>query len=120
MLPFGGFSSKAIEKLLKRSGVKVDQVKAVRATIELEDGKIVEFEEPVVFIMTFQGTRLYQIMGNEIVKERPKFSEEDVKLVMEQTNCPEEAIKKALELKDGNVAEAIELLLESNCSVPSK
>ena len=118
MFPFGGFSSKAIEKLLKRSGVKVDQVKATKVVIEFEDGKIVEFEEPVIFIMTIQGTKLYQIMGKETVKEKPKFSEEDVKLVVEQTNCSEEAARRALELKDGNVAEAIEMLLESNCSVP--
>ncbi len=120
MFPFGGFSAKAIEKLLKRSGVKVEELKALRAVIELEDGKIIEFEEPAILVMTIQGRKLYQIMGKETVKEQSPYTEEDVKLVMEQTNCPEDVVKKVLEMKEGNVAEAIELLLESNCTVPGE
>ena len=55
--------------------------------------------------MTIQGNEMLQVTG-KIQEEGAGISEEDIKTVMEKTNCSEEEAKETLE-KTGDLAEAI-------------
>ena len=53
----------------------------------------------------------FQISGQ--VRTEDKTSEEDLKMVMDQTGCSEEEAKAALEKSGGDIAEAIVALSEA-------
>jgi nascent polypeptide-associated complex subunit alpha len=56
------------------------------------------------------GQETYQIMGKAIEKERSQeltISEDDIHIVMEQTNASKEKAKKAISDNNGDLAAAI-------------
>ncbi len=124
MLPFG-FSGKALEKLLKKAGLKMYQLEGVeRVIIEGEDERIILIEPAVIEVEAPGQPKAYQIFGpKEVVKEKKEkkeenalqISEDDVKMVVEQTGCSEEKARKALEETGGDIAEAILKLQEEGC-----
>jgi nascent polypeptide-associated complex subunit alpha len=124
VLPFG-FSGKALEKLLKKAGLKVYQLEGVeRVIIEGSDERIVLIEPTVLELEIPGQPKAYQIVGaKDVVKEKKEekveetveISDEDVKMVAEQTGCSEERARKALEETKGDIAEAILKLQEEGC-----
>ncbi len=94
---------KQIEKAMKRMGIHTEEIDAEEVLIKCKDKDIV-IKEPSVSKIKMGGNETFQIIG--IVSERQKNSEEDIKLVIEQTGCTEEEAKKALE-ETGDLAEAI-------------
>ena len=104
MIP-GGMDPKKMQALMKQMGIKSEDVDAVKVTIESSDGKTITITEPQVTKITMQGQTSFQIAGNVRVEE--KSSEEDLKLIMEQTGCTEEEAKAALEKSGGDIAQAI-------------
>lgn len=125
MLPFG-FSGKALEKLLKKAGLKVYQLEGVeRVIIEGSDERIV-LVEPTVLELDIPGqAKAYQILGpKDVIREKKEakkeeetieISEEDIKIVAEQTGCGEEKAREALVATKGDIAEAILKLQEEGC-----
>jgi nascent polypeptide-associated complex subunit alpha len=129
-----GTNPKQMEAMMRRMGIKTEEVDATEVIIVRKDGRIV-IKEPSVTIMTVQGQRTYQVQGREVkegeepatgkkkvkkkekVKEEPEeevalsFSDEDVALVMEQTGCSEDKARKALERSGGQPAEAILMIM---------
>lgn len=134
-----GTNPKQMEAMMRRMGIKTEEVDATEVIIVKKDGRIV-IKEPSVTIMTVQGQRTYQVQGREVkegeepatakkkgkkkekVKEEPEpvepeeevvlsFSDEDVALVMEQTGCSEDKARKALERSGGQPAEAILMIM---------
>jgi nascent polypeptide-associated complex subunit alpha len=78
-----------------------------RIVITAAKGEYV-FDAAEVVAMTMQGVTTYQITGEpRFVAKAPPISEEDVKLVMEQTKAPEEKVRKVLAETRGDIAEAI-------------
>jgi nascent polypeptide-associated complex subunit alpha len=55
-----------------------------------------------------QGVKTFQITGEPRFEAKaPPISDEDVKLVMEQTKAPEEKVRRILAETRGDIAEAI-------------
>lgn len=98
-----------MDALMKQMGIKSEQIEASTVVIETPSGKIV-IDEPQVVQVTMQGQKSFQISG--VVRTEEKSSEDDVKMVMEQTGCSEEEARAALEKTGGDIAEAIVALSE--------
>jgi len=99
-----GMDPKKMQQMMKQLGIKMDNVPAIQVIIKTDAGDIV-VEEPQVVKTTMQGQIVFQVSGN--VKEK-SFSDEDVKLVMEQSGTTdEEKAAKALQEANGDVVKAI-------------
>jgi len=124
VLPFG-FNMKALEKMLKKAGLKVYELEGVeRVIIEGVDEKIILVEPKVLELELPGQAKAYQILNpKEVVKEKgveegqevQEVSEDDVKVVVEQTGCSPEKAKQALIETKGDIAEAIVKLQEEGC-----
>jgi len=101
MLPM---DERQMKKLMKRMGINVKELKAVKVIIETEDKKYV-FSNPDVSIMEIKGQQTYQIVGKPEIME--KLNEEDVRLVAEKTGKSMEEARKALQEANGDIAQAI-------------
>jgi len=102
MIP--GMNPKQLEGMLKQMGMKMDNISATQVVIKTDNGDIT-INNPQVVKTTMKGQVVYQVSGNA---DEATFSEEDVKLVMEQSGVKdEEKVKKALQESNGEVVEAI-------------
>ena len=112
------FSNREIRRMMKKAGIAFEEVKDVdHVDIALNSGDIIRIEKPVVAKMKVSGQVTYQITGEEKILEEEKeieVSEEDIKIVMEQTGVDRELAIKALEMTEGDIAEAIMALKEAN------
>ncbi|MCG2879959.1 MAG: nascent polypeptide-associated complex protein [Vulcanisaeta sp.] len=124
-----------VKRLLKRLGItdlNLEEVNGVtKVVIYLGDGSTIEVDKPVVTRIRFQGLSIYQVQASDsnirinkpqiITAPQPRSliiqptqqagayepSEDDVKLVMEQTGCSREEAVNALRETNGDIAEAI-------------
>lgn len=110
-------SPRDLQKAMKRLGIKLEEVNAVKVTIELDTGEQLLVEDPQVMIMKAKGQPPMLYITGEIKKvekkeeeEKPPFTEEDVTLVAEQAGVSLEEARKALEETGGDIAEAILML----------
>jgi len=108
MIP-GGVDPRKMEQMMRQMGIKQRKIDAKRVVIETEEGNYI-VESPDVTEIDMKGQKSLQITGD--MKFESSISEEDIKMVMEQTNCTEEQAKDALKKADGDIAEAIILLKE--------
>ena len=121
-MPRFAVSARELQKLLKRLGIatQAQELKATRVVIELEDGRRLVAENPQVMMLRLGGNTLVNIMAPSFEEEKPvveevekpKFTEEDVRLVAEQAGVSPEEARKALEETGGDIAEAILRLME--------
>jgi nascent polypeptide-associated complex subunit alpha len=109
------------KRMMQRMGMSMDGVEDVREVIIRTPTKDIVIEQPEVAILNMQGQRIYQVVGGTVTEKAPglavgapKFvvSEEDARLVADQTGKPLEEAKKALTECEGDLAKAI-LLLQS-------
>lgn len=101
---FPGLSPDKMGKMMKKLGMKMDNISAKQVIIKAESGDI-KIDDPQVIKTTMQGQIVFQISGN--IKEE-KFSEDDIKLVMEQSGEKDkEKIKQILRETNGDIVEAI-------------
>ncbi len=116
------FNPRDLQRMLKRMGITIEELSALRVTIELAEGKVLEISEPqAVMVIRSRGQppMLYVIGEPKEVevkpaeaKEEAPFTEEDVALVAEQTGVSMEEARRALEETGGDIAEAILRLQE--------
>ncbi|MCX6644234.1 MAG: nascent polypeptide-associated complex protein [Candidatus Bathyarchaeota archaeon] len=108
------------KRLMQRMGMNMDSVPDVQQVIIKTSGKDIVIDEPEVAILEVQGQKMYQVIGGQVSEQassqrqaaKPAFSEEDVRLVADQTGKSLEKAKEALEECQGDLAKAI-LLLQS-------
>jgi len=99
-----GVDPKKMQQMMKQLGMKADNVPASQVIIKTDAGDII-VDEPQVIKTTMKGQVMFQVSGN--VKEK-SFSDEDVKLIMEQTGVDDEKkIKELLQQNNGDVAKTI-------------
>lgn len=107
----------------------------IKVVIYLGDGSTIEINKPIVAKMKMSGLSIYQVQASDsdikvnkpiitapqmqrpsIIIQQPQQapqqttytpSEDDIKLVMEQTGCTREEAIKALRETNGDIAEAI-------------
>jgi nascent polypeptide-associated complex subunit alpha len=106
-------------RMMQRMGMNMGSVPDVEEVIIRTSSKEITIEQPEVAILEMQGQKIFQVIGGKVAEKAPeraapKFavSEEDVKLVADQTGKSVEEARKALEECDGDLAKAI-LLLQS-------
>lgn len=113
-------SPREYERLMRRMGVKMQEVPCEKVVILMSDKELV-IEEPKVVVLEVQGERIYQVTGREVEVAREvaleEFSEEDVNLVAEQAGVSVEEARKALQEVGGDLAQAILLLQARKGSV---
>jgi len=111
------------KRLMQRMGMNMNSVPDVQQVIIKTSGKDIVIDEPEVAILEIQGQKMYQVIGGQVSEQapsqrqtakaaQPAFSEEDVRLVADQTGKSLEKAKEALEECQGDLAKAI-LLLQS-------
>jgi nascent polypeptide-associated complex subunit alpha len=107
------FNMRQLLGQLRRMGIQVKELKAKRVIIELADRRII-LENPEVLKLGSPQGPLYQILGStEKIEENVEIDPEDVKFVAEQTGVSEEVAKKYLLKHKGDIAKAIEDILNN-------
>ncbi|MEZ0318396.1 MAG: nascent polypeptide-associated complex protein [Pyrobaculum sp.] len=110
-----------LEKLLKRMGIKVEEVDVAYVELRLKNGEVWRVNNPTVALIKMPNkTLVYQIQTSEAAVQKvaaPQTpseyqpSEEDIALVMEQTGASrEEAVKALIETKGDLVQAAMKLM----------
>ena len=94
-----------MKRMMQQMGIKSEDIPAKRVIIEKDDERIV-IENPSVMSIEQGGSKSYQISGGE-TSFMPNISDEDIKLVAEQTGASADEAKIALIEAQGDVAEAI-------------
>ncbi|MEM2089369.1 MAG: nascent polypeptide-associated complex protein [Thermoproteota archaeon] len=102
------------ERLLKRLGIRLEEIQGVRSVVIETDSERIFFDSPAVTKMVGGPQEIYQVFGEPVVekKEREEYvpQEEDVLLVAKQTGRSVEDARKALITTEGDIAQAIVLL----------
>lgn len=115
MFPFG-MKPEDVARTMKRLGITIEEKRATRATVELEDGSRLVVNSPVgLLIMKSKDQPPVIMIVGEFSTEEARvekiISDEDVAFVAEQAGASREAARRALEEVGGDVAAAIERLL---------
>jgi nascent polypeptide-associated complex subunit alpha len=106
------------KRMMQRMGMSMGAIPDVEQVIIKTSSKEITIEQPEVAILQMQGQKIFQVAGGKITEKTeratPKLavSEEDVRLVADQTGKSVEEARKALEECEGDLAKAI-LLLQS-------
>ena len=105
----GKINPKQMEKMMKRMGIKVDEIDAQQVIIKCPDKDII-INNPSVVRTNVQGQDMFQISGkiSESVSDASvEINEDDIKMVAEQAKVSDEKARRALEESNGDIAEAI-------------
>jgi nascent polypeptide-associated complex subunit alpha len=127
MIPGGPRNQRQMEMMMRRLGMTSEPIADVEEVIVRTRTKEHVFAEPEVTVLTVQGVRTYQVVGQPVIRPRGAAAEsavrpaaptapagppeEDVRLVMEQANVPREEAIEALREAHGEPAEAIMKIL---------
>lgn len=106
---FPGLNPKKMQAVMKQMGIAQEEIDAYRVIIEKTDNSKIIIENPSVTKIKMQGQETFQIAGDiyeDQETEELEISEDDIKTVMEKTNCSEEKARQTLE-KTKDLAEAI-------------
>lgn len=104
-------NAKQMEKMMKQMGIQQEQIDADEVIIKTAGGEIV-VSNPQVVKVKVGGQETFQITGEISEREtaepaqKEKFSDEDAKLVAQQSGASLEDAKAAL-VETGDIAEAI-------------
>ena len=105
------------KRMMQRMGMNMDAVPDVEQVIIRTTSKDIIIEQPEVAILQVQGQKIYQVAGGSVSEKTAErtastlnVSEEDVRLVADQTGKSIREAKKALEECEGDLAKAILLL----------
>ncbi len=96
--------------MLDRMGVSMEQVEGVEEVIIRMADKDLVIKNASVSEMKVKGNRMFQVVGEDIeerMREKPKYTREDVLLVAQQANVNEARAEQALKDSDGDLATAI-------------
>ena len=103
---FPGMNPKLLKQAMKRMGVKQEEIDAKEVIIKCEDKDLI-VRNPKVSKVNVMGQESLQVVGEIEEVKAEKFSETDVKVVVEKSGCSDEEAKNALEKADGDLAAAI-------------
>ncbi|MEI7962190.1 MAG: nascent polypeptide-associated complex protein [archaeon] len=101
----GGVNPKQMGQMMKRFGIKNEEIDAKEVVITLNSGKKLIIESPQVQAIEMQGTKTYTVAGK--AREESGVPEDDILMVAEQTGASKEEAKKVLEENGGDIAAAI-------------
>ncbi len=105
-----GIDSRQTRRMLEKMGVDLQEIPNVEEVVIRTAEKDLIIKAPIVSEMNVKGLRVFQVSGGEVeerLREKPKFTEEDIALVMQQANVSREKAIAALTDADGDLAKAI-------------
>lgn len=109
---FPGINPKQMQSMMKQLGIKQVDIPAREVIIKTKEEKDIIIKNPQVIKVNMMGQETFQISG--LIEEREKeLNEEEIQIVIEQTNRTREEAIKALRETKGNLAEAIIKLKEA-------
>ena len=129
MLPGGARNARQMQMMMRRLGMTTEELAGVEEVIVRTKDQEHVFKDAEVTILTVQGVRTYQVVGNPEIRPRTAGAtagavassapppapsgppEEDVQLVMEQAGVDRDEALRALAAAGGEPAEAILKLL---------
>ena len=98
-----------LQKAMQRMGIQQQDIEAEQVIIKTKDKEIVILN-PSVAKVNMMGQESFQISGTIHEQARtsePDIKEEDIKTVMDQTNCSHDEALTAIKAAKGDLAEAI-------------
>lgn len=104
------FDNRQTRRMLERAGISMDQIDDVEEVIIRTPSKDLVIKKASVTEMKAKGTRMFQVVGDDIeerMRERPKYTREDVLLVAQQANVSEARAEQALKDTGGDLAQAV-------------
>ncbi len=107
------FDNRQARRMMDRMGISMDQFDNVEEVIiRMPDKDVVIKGAEVAEIRTkaTSGTRMFQVTGDDIeerMREKPKYTKEDILLVAQQANVSEAKAEQALKDTNGDLAQAI-------------
>lgn len=116
MIPGGRMNPRQLKHMMKRMGIESEELENVEEVVIRTATKEYVFTKAQVTMMTVQGQKTVQIVGEPLIRDRggtktvaPKLtiSEEDVQLVAEKAGVSDQEARRALEESEGEPAEAI-------------
>jgi len=114
-------NSREQRRMMQRMGMNMDAIPDVEQVTIKTSSKEITIEQPEVTILEMQGQKIFQVIGGKVTESAGRaahsasklaVSEEDMRLVADQTGKSMEEARKALEECNGDLAKAI-LLLQS-------
>ena len=107
MLPgIGGMDPRQMSRMMKQLGIKTEDIDASEVIIKKKDGKELVIAAPQVSAIEMQGQKMLQISGDMVERESMP-PEEDIALVMKESNCTRDQAIAALKKHNGDMAETI-------------
>jgi nascent polypeptide-associated complex subunit alpha len=108
---FPGINPRDMQAMMKKMGIKQEEIDALRVIIEKEDGRII-IEDPSVIKVNMQGQETFQISGKafEESKDEEKDTEQnekDIEMIIEKTGKSKDEVAIALEKNEGDIASTI-------------
>lgn len=111
----GGMSPKQMQTVLKRMGIRVEEIEAERVIIECADRNII-INSPQVMLTKMPQQEMFQVSG-EVTEEgkltegdeevKVDITEDDVEMVMDQAGVDKATAERALLDSNGDIADAI-------------
>lgn len=116
MIPGGRVNPRQMKLMMKRMGISTEEIEGVEEVVIRTADQEYVIRPAAVTVMTVQGQKTYQVVGEGEIRARTKeegpaggfvIPEEDVQLVVAQTGASEAEARQALRECDGQPAEAI-------------
>ena len=107
MIP--GMNPRQMRQMMKKMGIAQQEIEATEVIIKTAEKTFV-FINPQVSRVNMMGQDTFQVVGEHeehSVDTSPEIIQDDVQTVMDQANVDEETAKKAIEVANGDLAEAI-------------
>ncbi len=104
------FDNRQTRRMLERMGVSMEQIEDVEEVIIRMPDRDLVIKKANVSEMKMKGTRMFQVVGDDVeerMREKPKYTREDVLLVAQQANVNEAKAEQALKDTDGDLAQAV-------------
>ena len=104
---FPSLNPKKMQAVMKQMGIAQEEIDASRVIIEKSDSSKITIDNPSVIKIKMQGNESFQISGDVSEETGKPFNEDDIKAVMEKTQCSEEQATETLKKTKGDLVEAI-------------
>ena len=103
-----GMNPRKMQQMMKKMGIAQVEIDATEVIIRCPDKEII-IQNPQVSKVNAMGQETFQIVGEQVeraLSTEAEINEDDIKTVMEKTNCSEEQARESLE-KTQDLAESI-------------
>ena len=99
---------KQMQGMMKKMGISQTPINAKRVIFETDEGDLV-IDNPDVMKIMMQGQETYQVAGEAVLEEQggDPYDEDDIKMVMDQTEIDREIVIEYLQKNDGDIAKTI-------------